>query len=188
MEVKEINDSVGLEGLVPTFLVFGALPRLELPTDKAKPSIFQRAVALRKETEEMKKNFVSRQVKAAVHERNGPDVTDIHTTPIGSPVLVYRPEKDLWEGPFSVLDISGEDVKVLLPHGTSNFRSTVVKPYHFQGDSDNTDLNDAQERRNQTDTEVSVHFTFTTRDNYNGGTPDSFMMTAAQAKTDTTRF
>lgn len=125
MSVKANNGSVGPDSVVPTLLVFGTIPRLGLQTDKATLSTFQRAVALRKETEEMTKNFAMRQIRAAVRERNGPDATDIHTTPIGLPVLEYRPEKDLWESPFSVLDISGEDVTVLFPHGPSKFRSTI---------------------------------------------------------------
>lgn len=129
MAVKAINDSVGPEGLVPTLLVFGALPRLGLPTDAPTPSTFQRATALRKATAEMSRHFASRQIKDALATRNGPDVSDIHTAPIGSAVLVYRPSKDMWEGPYSLLDIQGEDIIVLTPKGPQKFRSTVVKRY-----------------------------------------------------------
>ena len=51
MSVKAINASVGPDGLVPTLLVFGAIPRLGLPNDLPNPSTFERAVALRKATE-----------------------------------------------------------------------------------------------------------------------------------------
>lgn len=129
MAVKAINDSVGPDGLVPTLLVFGALPRLGLPTDNPSKSTFQRAVALRNATAAMSKHFAKRQVRGALHTRNGPDVTDIHKCPIGSPVLVYRPEKDKWEGPYSILDLKGEDVFVLTSKGAQKFRSTVVKPF-----------------------------------------------------------
>lgn len=64
--VKAINDSVGPDGLVPTLLVYGALPRLGLPTDKPTPSIYQRARAVRKTTEEMSKYFAKRQVTDAL--------------------------------------------------------------------------------------------------------------------------
>lgn len=94
MSVKAVNDSVGPDGLVPTLLVFGALPRLGLPSDPPTPSTFKRAVALRKATAAMSKHFAARQVRDALSTRNGPDVTDIHNTPVGAPVLVYRPEKD----------------------------------------------------------------------------------------------
>lgn len=94
MAIKSINDSVGPDGLVPTLLVFGALPRLGLPTDQPTPSTFKRAVALRKATESMSRHFVSRPVRAALNSRNGPNITDIHKAPLGSKVLVYRPELD----------------------------------------------------------------------------------------------
>lgn len=129
MAVKAINDSVGPDGLVPMLLVFGALPRLRLPTDHPMPSTFKRAVALGKATSTMSKHFASRQVRDALNTRNGPDVTDIQSTPIGAPILVYRPEKDLWDGLFTLLDIQGEDATVLTLKGLTKFCSTVVKPY-----------------------------------------------------------
>lgn len=131
MAVKCVNDSVGPEGIVPTLLVFGALPRVGLPNDPPTPSTLKRAIALRKATEAMSRHFAKRQVRDAFATRNGPDVSDIHATPIGHPVLVYRPEKDRWEGSFSLLAIRGEDVVVLLPppSGPTKFRSTVVKPF-----------------------------------------------------------
>lgn len=94
MAVKAINDSTGPDGIVPTLLVFGALPRLGLPNDQPSPSTFKRAAALRKATEAMSREFAKRQVREAMASRNGPNVTAIHDTPVGSPVLVYRPEKD----------------------------------------------------------------------------------------------
>lgn len=48
--------------------------------------------------------------------RNGPVATDTHSTAIGSPVLFYSPEKNKCEGPFSLLDINGDDCIVLLSH------------------------------------------------------------------------
>lgn len=50
---------------------------------------------------------------------------------IGASVPVYRPEMDKWEGPYSLLDLIGEDAIVLLPHpsGPKILHTTVVKPY-----------------------------------------------------------
>lgn len=58
MAVKAIIDSVGSSELIPTLLVFGALPRLRLRTDKPTPSTYQRSFALCKATEAMKKNLL----------------------------------------------------------------------------------------------------------------------------------
>lgn len=76
----------------------------------------------------MSRYFLSRQVRDAMASCNGPNVTDIHQVPIGSKVLVYRPQLERWDGPFDILGIDGEDVKGLLPPpaGPSKFKSTVV--------------------------------------------------------------
>lgn len=130
MAVKSINDSAGPNGLVPTLLVFGALPCLGLPTDQPTPSTFNRAVALRKAIESMSRHFASRQVCDTMASRNGPNVADIHQAPIRSKVLVHRPALDRWDGPLDILTMDGEDITVLLlpPEGPSKFRSTAVKP------------------------------------------------------------
>lgn len=41
--VKSVNDSFGPEGLLPTLLVYGALPRLRLESYKPAPTMSQRA-------------------------------------------------------------------------------------------------------------------------------------------------
>lgn len=90
LAVEAINDFVGPDGLVLTLLVFGALPRLGLPTDRPTPSTFERAAALRKAISAMSKDFAKRQARVALNTRNGSEVSDIHKAPIGFPVLVYR--------------------------------------------------------------------------------------------------
>eukprot|EP00171_Calliarthron_tuberculosum_P002038 IDg2038t1 len=129
--VKAINDSVGPDGLVPTLLVCGALPRLGLPTDKPAAGTFERAIAVRKASEQMSRHFAQRQVRDALNTPNGPNVQSIHEAPLGSHVLVYRIKKDKWEGPFSLLHIDGETCTVLCPDGQKTFRTTVVKPYKY---------------------------------------------------------
>lgn len=59
LAVKAINDSIGSDGVVPTLLVFGALPRLGLPKDQITPSTFKRAVALRKAAKAMSRHFAN---------------------------------------------------------------------------------------------------------------------------------
>lgn len=137
--VKSVSDSIGPDGLVPTLLVYGALPRLGFPNDPPTQPTFQRAIALRKATEAMTKHFSKSQVSSAVRMRNGPDTSDIHSAPIDSHVLVYRPELDKWDGPFMLLEIQGEACTVLLPppSGPKQFRTTVVK--RFIPDNKSTD-------------------------------------------------
>ena len=87
MAVKAINNITGLDGLVPTLLVFGAYSRmttLDLPA----PSITQRALAVQKAMEEMVRIRTERQVNDALNQRNGPSVEAIHNLPLNSDVLV----------------------------------------------------------------------------------------------------
>lgn len=129
MALKAVNDSLGPDGLVSKLLVIGAILRLVLLTDQPTPSTFQRSVALRKPTESMSRHFAGLQFRDAISARNGLRGTDIHNVPIGSRVLVYQPEKEMWDVLYSLLAIAGEDVITLLPPPAipTKFHSTVIK-------------------------------------------------------------
>lgn len=131
LAIKSINDSVGPGGIIPTLQVYGALPRLGFNTDKSTPTMQQRAISVRKATQEMTKHFARTQISGATRTRNGPDTSDIRNAPVNTPVLVYRPGIDTWDGVFRLQWFDGEDCYVLLPppSGLIKFRSTVVKRY-----------------------------------------------------------
>lgn len=57
---KAVSDSVGPDGLVPTFIVNSTLPRSGLLHDSPTPSTYQRAMALRKAAEVMTRNYSKR--------------------------------------------------------------------------------------------------------------------------------
>jgi hypothetical protein len=52
MAVKAVNNIAGLDGIIPTLLVFGAYPRM-MDMDPPSPSIVQRAQAIRVATKEI---------------------------------------------------------------------------------------------------------------------------------------
>jgi hypothetical protein len=87
MAVKAVNDTSGPEGLVPTLLAFGAYPRIT-EFDPPTRSTTQRAMAIKKAMEEMLRIRAKTQINKALHERNGPSVTDVHDLPLNSPILV----------------------------------------------------------------------------------------------------
>ena len=62
--------------------------------------------------------------------RNGPSTKATLNLPLQSDVRVWR-EKDGWTGPFKLLATDGETCTIDMPHGPTNFRSTVVKPYYI---------------------------------------------------------
>src|SRR5579871_1486997 len=149
MAVKAVNDSAGPNGLIPTLLVFGAFPRMT-EMDPPAPSIAVRAMAIKKAMNEIAKIRAEHQVADALRQRNGPSTADIHDLPLLSPVLVWRKDTGQsghWTGPYTLLSMDGETCKVQLPHGPTDFRSTVVKPYLVESSADNetnprTDLHD----------------------------------------------
>jgi len=93
MAFKAINDSVGPNGLIPTLLVFGAYPRM-VESDAPNPIVIQRAAALKKAMEEVKKLRAERQVADALNMCNRPKTITIYNLPLNSPILVWR------EGPI----------------------------------------------------------------------------------------
>lgn len=132
MVVKSISDFVGPDGIEPTLLVFGAILRLQLPTDPPIQSTLQHANAVWKVTKTTSRHFAKMQVQDATRPRNGLHSTDIQKAAVSSPVLLYCLEKNVWEGPFSLLGIRAKDLFVLLPTttGPKKSRSTVVCPYN----------------------------------------------------------
>ena len=86
---KAINDSVGPNGLVPTLLVFGAYPRIT-NLDAPSLTVTQRATAVKKAIEEIRKLYTKRQVTDALSIQNGPRIDAIYDLPPNSQVLVWR--------------------------------------------------------------------------------------------------
>jgi hypothetical protein len=75
-------------------------------------SITERAAAIKKAMQEVMKLRLKRQVNEALAHCNGPDVSEIHDTPIDSDVMVWREgnagQRGSWKGPFKLLGINGE--------------------------------------------------------------------------------
>jgi hypothetical protein len=127
MAVKAVNDTAGPDGIVPTLLVFGAYPRMTAD-DPPSPSVIKRAQAIRSATKEVRILHAKRKVSDALSMRNGPNTTATLDLPLLSDVRVYRENRG-WTGPYKLISMDGETCTVDMPHGPTNFRSTVVKPY-----------------------------------------------------------
>jgi hypothetical protein len=87
MAFKAINDSTGLNSLIPTLLVFRAYLYI-VKSDISNPIVVKRAVVLKKAIEEVKKLKAERQVVNALNTHNRPKITTIHNLPLNSPILV----------------------------------------------------------------------------------------------------
>jgi hypothetical protein len=137
MAFKAINDTAGPNGLVPTLLVFGAYPRMA-ESDAPSPTVTQRASAIKRAMEAVRKLRAERQVADALNMRNGPNTSAIQDLPQGSLVLVWREgiagQTSQWEGPFKLLTTEGETCIIQLSNSPTAFRSTSVKPYYYEGE------------------------------------------------------
>lgn len=128
MAIKAVNDTAGPDGIVPTLLVFGAYPRMT-EVSAPSPTLQQRAKAVKKAMEEVRKAHARRQVAEALATRNGPSTMETTNLPLQSQVRVWR-EKKGWKGPYTLIGVNGEDVILAMDRGPRTFRSTAVKPYY----------------------------------------------------------
>jgi hypothetical protein len=87
MAFKALNDTVRLNGLIPTLLVFSAYLRMA-DDDAPSPTVIQRATALQKAMQEVRKLRAKQQINDALNTRNGPNISAVHDLPLNSKVLV----------------------------------------------------------------------------------------------------
>ena len=111
MVVKAANDTAGLDGLVPTLLIFGTYPQIS-KLDLLAPSIIQLAAAIKKAMEEIARIRVNKQVNNALNQQNGLFVTIIYNLPLNLEVLIWRKgntgQSSRQTGLFKLLGICGE--------------------------------------------------------------------------------
>jgi hypothetical protein len=93
MTFKIINDSAGPDELVPTLLVFGAYPRM-IEMNVPSLIITQRAIAMKKVMNEVRKFNATRQMNDALNTRNGPNFL-IYNLSLNSSVLIFREDKNI---------------------------------------------------------------------------------------------
>lgn len=126
LAVKSVNDTLGPEGLTPTLLVYGIIPR---PARKV-PALKQieRAKAMEQAMKAFEKVHARRRVQFALKYKGpyGKERIDLESLSPGSPILLFRDHSNRWEGPFPFISIDGDTVVVQLPSGRKIFRSHVV--------------------------------------------------------------
>lgn len=133
-----LNNMMGPEGLCPSLCVFGTLPKPVRP--QPCPNQLRRAKCIDNTITMLEKDYGTRKLNFAQKYRGpfGRERDDLQNLPFGSPVRVYRPKSNEWEGLFKFVSLDGDTVCVQLPHGRRIFRSHVVKT----DSSSNTNLQD----------------------------------------------
>jgi hypothetical protein len=126
--VKAVNDTVGPEGLTPTLLVFGSVPRPA--RNCAAETQIVRARAIDAARNAVEQEYARRKVSFGLKYKGpfGRERKDLQELRYGAAVGVYRRSSNQWEQ-YRFVEISGDTVTVQGENGRRIFRSSVVKPW-----------------------------------------------------------
>lgn len=128
-DIKAMNDTMGENGLVPSRLVFGIIPRFPILNHNL-PTQRERLQALKLAQAEMNSIVAERRVLAALN-KSIPSAAD-RNYKLGEKVLIYSETSKTWIGPYIVIDCTGRIVTVKT-HDNSfrqTFNAYQVKPYY----------------------------------------------------------
>lgn len=91
MAIKAVDDTARLNGLVPTLLVSGALPRTTIDSETSF-SVIQRAQVIKKAIIELRKIAARRNIRDALNAHNGPYKSQFlpQIFPLESEVCVFK--------------------------------------------------------------------------------------------------
>ena len=129
-----MNDTVGPDGLVPSLLVFGAVPSYPI-TNKDFPGQESRMKAIIDVRSEYGKIVSELRIQKPIRSKLPPDTKfDLRA---GDKVLVYR-EKRGWTGPFTLQSICGKNCYV--SDGSKTVKFNVVQLLPYSADKRNHDL------------------------------------------------
>ena len=132
MAIKSVNDTIGPEGLCPTLLVYGAIPRIS----NRQPAETQlaRAAAIDTAMDLVRKEQAKRRLAFGLRKLTGPypveSSTNLYLLPAGAPVLVFRTSTNKSEGPSQFFSNTCL-MYVISPKHTFNPNLTLTEMYFF---------------------------------------------------------
>jgi hypothetical protein len=121
LAVKAMNDTMGPNGLVPSLLVFGMIPRFPI-IDANVPDQEQRGLAMQVSREEYQNVVAEMRVKAALLH-NVPAAADMQYKE-GDLVLAKYENRDTWDGTFEVVAVDDKILTVRDPNNPKRWKST----------------------------------------------------------------
>ena len=87
MAVKTINNMVGLDGLMPTLLIFSTYPRISRE-DRPTISNVKRAAIIKKVIAKVRRCYNTRKIINAINMRNSPNIIATLALLLNSNVLI----------------------------------------------------------------------------------------------------
>ena len=130
LAVKAMNDTMGPEGLVPSMLVFGVLPRFPVSTIDL-PNQVDRMNALKSARAEMETIACELKLAQALRSKL-PPAADYQLS-VGDQVLVKREKIAAAQGPFPIVEIDadGKQIFILDEKGAKKqFSVSQIRPYY----------------------------------------------------------
>ncbi len=143
MTFKVINDSIELDELIFTLLMFDVYLRM-IEMNVSSSIITQRAIAMRKAMKEVQKFIAIRQMNDALNTRNDFITILIHELSLNSLVLIFHESKsnqsEAWKRLFKLLNIQNESAIIELSNESIKFRIISLKSYYQNDDHINDEL------------------------------------------------
>ncbi len=139
MTFKVINDSIELNDLISTLLMFEAYLRM-IEMNVSSSTITQRAIAMKNTMNEIRKFNVIRQMNNVLNIKNESSINLIHDLSLNFSVLVFRESNNQsrsWKEFFKLLSIQSESAIIELSNESIKFRSTSIKSYYQNDDHAN---------------------------------------------------
>jgi DNA-binding FrmR family transcriptional regulator len=89
MSFKALNNSIELDDLVSTLLMFETYSRM-IESDASSSTITQRVIVIKKAMNEIKRLVTTRQVNDALNTQNESSTASLHDLSLNSSVLMFR--------------------------------------------------------------------------------------------------
>lgn len=127
ISTKAMNDTIDHNGLVPSLLVFGVIPRFpilcsEFPTQRERMKILSEARI------EMNTTIAEKRIATAL-QKNVTSAAD-RVYMFGDEVLVYEEKEKKWIGPYIVKKVNHKIATISNGSYTQKFNVQQLKPYY----------------------------------------------------------
>lgn len=125
--LKAMNDTMGENGLVPSLLVFGIIPRFPIITSDL-PNQRERMEVLAAAQKEMNTIIAERRIITALTTNTPSSVDEVYQ--VGDKILIYREKEREWTGPHKVIGTDNDMVYVIgLYNRPQPFHKQQIKPF-----------------------------------------------------------
>ena len=169
MIFKIINDSIDFNELIFTLFVFDVYSRI-IEMNASFFIIIQRAVAMKKTMNEVRKHIASRQIKNAFNIRNESSTISIRDFSLNSKILIFREnienQADAWKESYKFFDLKNEAVIIEFLRKSTRFRIIIIKSYYRSNNAEKAEhsslsIDEKKESENSID---QISFIFIDRD------------------------